>query len=84
MAFLKKYIPGFANARIKTIASATGIRESRRIVGVETLDTDMIFNSEQNDNSVAVCAYPIISTILWVRISIGSGRERAATMFLMV
>jgi hypothetical protein len=59
MAFLKKYIPGFANARIKAIASATGVRESRRIVGVETLDTDMIFNSEQNDNSVAVCAYPI-------------------------
>lgn len=59
MAFLKKYIPGFANARIKAIASATGVRESRRIVGMETLDTDMIFNSEQNDYSVAVCAYPI-------------------------
>lgn len=59
MAFLKKYIPGFANARIKAIASATGVRESRRLVGVETLDTDMIFNSQENDNSVAVCAYPI-------------------------
>ena len=59
MAFLKKYIPGFEKARIKAIASATGVRESRRLVGVETLDTDMIFNSQENDNSVAVCAYPI-------------------------
>lgn len=59
MAFLKKYIPGFADARIKAIASATGVRESRRIIGMDTLDTDMIFNSQQNDNSVAVCAYPI-------------------------
>lgn len=59
MTFLKKYIPGFADARIKAIASATGVRESRRIIGMDTLDTDRIINSQQNDNSVAVCAYPI-------------------------
>ncbi len=59
LCFLKKYIPGFSNARLKGIGASTGVRESRRIVGVDTLDTDMIFKGYENDNSIAVCAYPI-------------------------
>lgn len=59
VAFLKKYIPGFSDARLRSIAAATGVRESRRITGVATLDSDMVLNNEQNDDAVAVCAYPI-------------------------
>jgi len=33
MKIFQKYIPGFENARIKSIASQMGIRETRRIVG---------------------------------------------------
>ncbi len=59
MNFLKKYIPGFSHARLKGIAASTGVRESRRIVGVETLDADMILHDCEHPLSVAVCAYPI-------------------------
>lgn len=59
ISFLKKYIPGFADARLRTIAASTGVRESRRIIGMETLNSDMVVNSETCDDSVAVCAFPI-------------------------
>ncbi len=59
MNFLKKYIPGFSHARLKGIAASTGVRESRRIVGIETLDEDMILHDCEQTDSVAVCAYPI-------------------------
>ncbi len=59
VAFLKKYIPGFSEARLRSVASVTGVRESRRIVGQETLTTDMVVHSEENANSVAICAFPI-------------------------
>ena len=49
MEIFKKYIPGFENARIKTIAPQMGIRETRRIVGdfmltVDDLAQDKIFD----------------------------------------
>lgn len=58
-AFLKKYIPGFSGAHLKSIAASVGVRESRRISGVSTLDTDMIHRNLFSEDSVAVCAYPI-------------------------
>lgn len=59
MVFLKKYIPGFANARLKNIASSTGVRESRRILGTKTLTAEMVLANRQQEDSVAVCAFPI-------------------------
>ena len=58
-AFLKKYIPGFAAAQLRSIAAMTGVRESRRILGMETLTAEMVINSAECEDSVAVCAFPI-------------------------
>lgn len=33
LAFLRKYAPGFANARVKTTATTLGVRETRRFLG---------------------------------------------------
>lgn len=49
MEIFRKYIPGFEDARIKTIAPQMGIRETRRIIGnfvltVEDLAQDQTFN----------------------------------------
>ena len=49
MDILKKYFPGFINAKIKTIAPQLGVRETRRIIGeykmtVEDLSHDRAFN----------------------------------------
>jgi hypothetical protein len=54
---MKRYFPGFANARIRSIAPVVGIRETRRIVGeytmtVEDLSTGKVFN-----DSIAVSSY---------------------------
>ena len=57
--FFKKYIPGFKNCHIQKIAPAIGVRESRRIVGMETLTTEAVIHSSENKNSVAMCAFPI-------------------------
>lgn len=57
--FLQKYIPGFENARLRCIAPMSGVRESRRIVGLQTLTTDMVLNSTEHEDSVAICAFPI-------------------------
>ena len=71
--FLKKYIPGFENARLRCVAAMTGVRESRRIVGVQTLTSDMVINSSEHKDSVAICAFPIDihdpvgSELNWIR-----------------
>jgi len=49
MEIFSKYLPGFENAKIKTIAPQVGIRETRRIVGdfkltVDDLANDMVFD----------------------------------------
>lgn len=59
VSFLQKYIPGFADARLQSIAAATGVRESRRIAGVQMLTKEMVLNGAQHKDSVAVCAFPI-------------------------
>lgn len=42
IAFLKKYIPGYADCRLKSSASYPGVRESRRITGDATVcDADV-------------------------------------------
>lgn len=42
VAFLRKYVPGFENCRVKASADALGVRETRRILGEYVLqDTDV-------------------------------------------
>lgn len=59
LAFFKRDVPGFANARIAATAVQIGIRESRRIAGVYTLTRDDVLEGRAFDDAVARSAYPI-------------------------
>jgi hypothetical protein len=59
MAFFKRDVPGFANARIAATAAQIGIRESRRIVGAYTLTRDDVLHARTFEDGVARSAYPI-------------------------
>ena len=59
LAFFRRDVPGFANARIAATGTQIGIRESRRIVGAYTLTADDVLGSKTFDDAVARSAYPI-------------------------
>jgi len=59
LAFFKRDVPGFANARIAATAVQIGIRESRRVAGVYTLTRDDVLEARSFDDAVARSAYPI-------------------------
>jgi hypothetical protein len=59
LAFFRRDVPGFANARIAATAAQIGIRESRRIVGAYTLTRDDVLEARSFDDAVARSAYPI-------------------------
>jgi len=59
LAFFRRDVPGFANARIAATAAQIGIRESRRIVGAYMLDGDDVLTGRAFDDAVARSAYPI-------------------------
>ncbi|HEY4440408.1 MAG TPA: FAD-dependent oxidoreductase, partial [Candidatus Elarobacter sp.] len=59
LAFFRRDVPGFANARIAATATQIGIRESRRIVGEYTLTADDVLQARAFDDAVARSAYPI-------------------------
>ena len=48
--FLRRYIPGFEDCRVKSIAEAVGIRESRRIAGISAVtDADVETGGKHGD-----------------------------------
>ena len=51
--FLKKYVAGFAKARITGIASVPGVRDSRRIVGEYILKDEDIVCGRKFDDGIA-------------------------------
>ncbi|MDF9833525.1 ribulose 1,5-bisphosphate synthetase/thiazole synthase [Ereboglobus sp. PH5-5] len=57
--YLKKYVPGFENARPEKTAPFLGIRESRVIVGKYILTSDDIVNCRRFDDAIAVAGYPV-------------------------
>jgi hypothetical protein len=57
--FFKKYIRGFENSYIGTVAPMVGVRESRRIVGDYTLTEEDFLNEARFPDSVARNSYPI-------------------------
>jgi glycine/D-amino acid oxidase-like deaminating enzyme len=59
LAFFRRSVPGFANARIAATATQVGIRESRRIVGEYTLTRDDVLTGRSFPDAVARSAYPI-------------------------
>jgi len=59
VAFLRKYVPGFADAYNAQSGVSVGVRETRRIVGEYQLTSDDILNARKFDDVVARGAYPI-------------------------
>lgn len=54
--FLRKTVPALKNIHLEATATDLGIRESRRLVGKETLTLDHIKTSYKFKDSIAVCA----------------------------
>lgn len=59
VAFLKKYVPGFASAYAVQTGVQVGVRETRRIVGDYQLTADDIVAARKHPDVVARGAYPI-------------------------
>ncbi len=51
---LKKYKPGFENARLRTFGSAVGVRETRKIVGAYALTEYDVRNEARFDDSIGI------------------------------
>lgn len=58
-AFLRKHIPGFADARLLSSGPNIGIRSSRRMCGVYSLTADDILAQRRFEDAIACCGYPI-------------------------
>lgn len=54
---MRRYFPGFANARLRQIAPVIGIRETRRIRGEYTLAMQDLIDSVVFPDSIAVSSY---------------------------
>jgi hypothetical protein len=59
MAFFRKRVPGFANARLLDTAGQVGVRESRRIVGEYVLTVDDICEGRSFPDAIALCSYGV-------------------------
>lgn len=57
--FMNKYIPGFENARLSSIAPSLGIRETRHFEGVYRLTREKMYSDYVRENAVAQSAYNI-------------------------
>ena len=54
---LRKLVPGFENARLKSVAPLLGVRETRRIKGETTLIIQDLFDGREYDDIVGFSAY---------------------------
>lgn len=59
LTFLRDDIPGFANARVHSIAHHIGVRESRRILGRAYLTREDFQAARKFPDAIARCRYPI-------------------------
>lgn len=57
--FCKKYLPGFENAYISSIANSIGIRVSNRVKGRYVYTADDLRAGKKFDNPVVISNYPI-------------------------
>ncbi len=57
MHIFREYFPGFKNARIKSIASQLGVRETRRIVGNFVLTVEDLRNNKSFDDNIGFSMY---------------------------
>ncbi len=51
---LKKYKPGFENARLRTFGSTLGVRESRKIIGAYEITEHDVRNEARFDDSIGI------------------------------
>lgn len=54
VAALKKYTPGFARARLRTMGASLGTRESRKIVGRYNLTEHDVLNQARFEDSIGI------------------------------
>jgi hypothetical protein len=54
VAALRKYTPGFEKARLRTIGSSLGIRESRKIEGAYSITEKDVLNQAHFDDSIGI------------------------------
>ncbi|MCP5058856.1 MAG: FAD-dependent oxidoreductase [bacterium] len=54
VAALKKYAPGFEEARLRTIGASIGCRESRKIVGEYDLTEHDVLNQAEFDDTIGI------------------------------
>lgn len=59
MEVLKKYVPGFENSFLSSIAPQIGVRETRRFLGLKYLMTSSIIAGEVPEDSIALGSYKI-------------------------
>lgn len=57
--YLKRYVPGFANAWVDKVAPFMGIRESRVIVGKYVMTAEDMLSMRKFDDVIAVGGYPV-------------------------
>lgn len=57
MDLMKKHFPGFAKARLKCVAPALGVRETRRIRGAYTLTVEDLLKGENFPDTIGFSAY---------------------------
>ena len=57
--FLRRYVPGFQNARLTLTPAIVGIRETRHILGDYILDTEDVVEGRRPHDTIAVGGYPI-------------------------
>ncbi len=54
IAALKKYTPGFENAKLRTFGASVGIRESRKIIGEYNITADDVRNEARFEDSIGI------------------------------
>ncbi|PAW76604.1 MAG: hypothetical protein B9S32_14595 [Verrucomicrobia bacterium Tous-C9LFEB] len=57
--FFQKYVPGFEGAYLVSTGPQIGVRETRRIVGMNCLSEGEVLSCQTPSDSVCFCAYPI-------------------------
>jgi len=54
VAALKKYTPGFENAKLRTFGSSVGTRESRKIIGAYSITEHDVKNEARFEDSIGI------------------------------
>lgn len=53
LSFVRAHVPGFAAAQVSGVAPRVGIRETRRIIGEDRLETEDVIEGRKRDEVVA-------------------------------